>query len=129
VQGGGAGIYGDFIFGQASRMGGGTMETLAGPVLSEGGRIVDLYHTAIGATMESTGQSSSERMRQVGAKAFNEAINNTPFINLFYSRMILNYAIFYRIQESMNPGYLRRQEQNAKQNDRKFIISPSEAVR
>ena len=33
MQGGGAGIYGDFLFGQANRYGGGTLETLAGPGL------------------------------------------------------------------------------------------------
>lgn len=114
LQGGGAGIYGDFLFGQASRMGSGTLETLAGPTLSSAGRIVDLYHKGLAGD-------------DVAARSVNEAINNTPFLNLFYLRAALNYAVLYRLQEGMNPGYLRRMErQAAKENNQTFLLRPSE---
>lgn len=116
VQGGGAGIYGDFLFGAASRMGGGTIESLAGPVLSAAARIIDLYHKA-------------REGDDVAARAMNEALNNTPFLNLFYARAALNYLVLYRIQEAMNPGYLRRMERNMeKETGQKFLLRPSEVV-
>lgn len=117
VQGGGAGIYGDFLFGEASRYGGGTIESLAGPVPSTVGRLVDLYHKAL-------------RGDDVAAPAFREVLNNTPYLNLFYTRAALDYLLFYRIQEAMNPGYLRRMERRVKdENDQTFLLKPSEVVR
>lgn len=116
IQGGGAGIYGDFLFGEASRYGSGTVESIAGPVISTGGRVIDLYHKAM-------------RGDDVSASAFREIINNTPYANLFYTRAALDYLIFYRIQESMNPGYLRRMEKRiADENNATFLIRPSEFV-
>lgn len=116
VQGGGAGIYGDFLFGQASRMGSGTVETLAGPVISSTARIIDLYHKAMAGD-------------KFAARAVNELLNNTPFVNLFYSRMVLDYMVFNRMQETMNPGYLARKEADAKQqNNQTFFIKPSNTL-
>lgn len=115
VQGGGAGIYGDFLFGSANRMGSGTIESLAGPVFSSAGRMVDLYHKALEGD-------------DVAARAINEVINNTPFNNVVMTRSVLNYMIFYRMQEAMNPGYLRRMERNAEKEGQQFLISPSAAI-
>lgn len=116
AQGGGAGIYGDFLFGAASRSGSGTIESLGGPVLSTAGRIVDLYHKALAGDDAKAG-------------AFNELLNNTPFVNLFYARQALNFLIFYRIQEMMNPGYLRRMEHDAEtKNAQGFLLRPSDYV-
>lgn len=116
AQGGGAGIYGDFLFGAASRFGSGTIESVAGPTLSTGGRIVDLYHRALAGD-------------DFAARAVNEGLNNTPFVNLFYTRAALNYLIFYRMQEMMNPGYLRRMERETeKDNAQTFLIRPSSVV-
>jgi hypothetical protein len=116
VQGGGAGIYGDFLFGAASRFGSGTIESIAGPTISTGGRIVDLYHRALAGD-------------DFAARAFNEGLNNTPFVNLFYTRAALNYLVFYRMQEMMNPGYLRRMERETeKANAQTFLIRPSSVV-
>jgi hypothetical protein len=114
VQGGGAGIYGDFLFGAANRAGSGTVESLAGPTISSAGRIIDLYHKA----MEGD---------KFAARAVNEALSNTPFMNLFYGRMALDYMVFHRMQEWLNPGYLARKEADAqKNNNQTFFIKPTE---
>lgn len=114
VQGGGAGIYGDFLFGEASRSGGGTVETLAGPAISTLAGGVDLYHRAIHGD-------------DVAATAFNGVINNTPFLNLFYLRTALNYMILYDAQERLNPGYLSRMERRMeKEQAQTFMVPPSE---
>jgi len=117
VQGGGAGIYGDFLFGEASRFGSGTIESLAGPIPSAAGRIIDLYHKGI-------------RGEDVKASALREVINNTPYMNLFYTRAALDYLVVFRIQEMMNPGYLSRMESRIQQdNGQTFLIRPSEVAR
>jgi hypothetical protein len=117
LQGGGLGIYGDFLFGQASRMGSGTIESLAGPTISAGARFIDLYHKALAGD-------------DVAARTLNEALNNTPFANLFYTRAALNYFLLYEVQEAMNPGYLRRMERQVeKEQGQGFLLRPSEVVR
>lgn len=112
VQGGGVGIYGDFLFGAANRMGSGTIESLAGPTFSSAGRIVDLYHKA----MEGD---------DVSARAFNEVLANTPFMNLFYVRPVLNYMVLYSIQDMLSPGYLRRMQRDVEKNGQEWLIAPS----
>lgn len=118
AQGGAFGIYGDFLFGEANRMGGGIVASLAGPVLGGGTEAVfDVW------TRLRDGDDAA-------AATFRHAINNTPFLNLFYTRMVLDYAILYRIQESMNPGYLRRLERRVERENRQgFIVRPSEVAR
>lgn len=109
VQGGGAGIYGDFLFGEASRFGSGAVETVAGPVISQAGRAIDLYHKAI-------------RGEDVGANAVREVMNNTPWVNLFYTRMALDYLILNDFQESLNPGYMRRMERKLEQDNGQHLM-------
>ena len=46
---------------------------------------------------------------------------NIPFANLFYTKEAMNYLVWYQLQETINPGYLRRMERRAKnQNDQTF---------
>lgn len=116
-QGGGLGIYGDFLFGEASRFGNSPLETLTGPTLGKTADIWDLIQSA------KAGKDPS-------AKAFRFAINNTPFINLFYTRLALDYAVFWQVQEALNPGYLRRMERRARtENSQEYWLRPSEAAR
>jgi hypothetical protein len=55
------------------------------------------------------------------------AQNNTPYLNLFYTRIALDYLILYDVQEAIAPGTLRRMERRAKRDQRQtFLISPSQ---
>lgn len=117
VQGGGAGIYGDFLFGEANRFGQGALATVAGPVISTGASIIDLYQRSL-------------RGDDTAAEALRLTIANTPFANLFYARPVLDYMVLYQMQEAMNPGYLRRMERRLRdENGTEFLLRPSEAVR
>lgn len=119
VQGGGAGIYGDFLFGEASRMGGGTLDTLAGPVIGSATTALDTFKRALHGNEP-----------HLGAELFKQTINNTPFMNLFYTRILLDYLFLYRIQENLNPGYLKRMERRfERENNQQFLVRPSEVVR
>lgn len=116
MQGGGLGIFTDFLFGEYNRFGGGLAETIAGPLVGTANDVIRVWHAAI-------------RGEDFGATAFKTVLNNTPFINLFYARAAMDYLILYNIQEMMNPGYLRRYEQRIKrENNQEFILPPSEVV-
>jgi hypothetical protein len=97
-QGGGLGIYGDFLFGEAkSRTGGTLISNLAGPTLGTLDDMTDIWR----------------RIRNgddAAAKTFSTALSNTPFMNVFYLRPVLDYMILNSLTEAMNPGALRRRE-------------------
>jgi len=118
VQGGGMGIYGDFLFGENNRFGGGFVASLAGPTAG---------------TLEEAARFLANRLRGEGhaaAEAIRMGANHTPLINLFYTRLGIDYAVLWRLQEWANPGYLRRMEQRVKrENDQTFWLRPTEAVR
>lgn len=116
LQGGALGIYGDYLFGEVNRFGGSPIQTAAGPVLGAGEDLISLYNKI------RTGDDAA-------ATAFRFALNNTPFINLFYSRIALDYLFLYQLQENMNPGYLRRMERRVeKENGQTFLLKPSEVI-
>lgn len=117
VQGGGLGIYGDFLFGKFSRTGGSLSGSMAGPVVNLADTAADLW------TRIRTGEDFA-------ATAFNAALSNTPFANLFYTRVALDYLVLHRIQEALNPGFLRRMEARIKrENDQTFFLPPSQVSR
>lgn len=125
LQGGGLGIYGDFLFGEASRFGGAPIDTAAGPtigaILGRGG-VVDLLHRSRGSVMD--GESPD-----VGAGILKLLQSNAPGANLFYTKAALDYLIMYQLQEWANPGYLRRVERRMKrENNQSFLIPPSRTI-
>jgi len=103
VQSGGAGIYGDFLFAQASRFGNSALETAAGPVLGAGAGAANLW----------------AKVRSGDAKAgevLNFALQNTPFLNLWYTRPVLDFLVLNAAREALSPGFLKRQ-QDARRKD------------
>jgi hypothetical protein len=116
VQGGGLGLYGDFLFGKYNRMGSTLSGSLAGPVANVADTLADLW------TRIRTGDD-------VAAASFKALLDNTPFMNLFYVRSALDYAILYRIQEALNPGFLRRMERRAQtEYGQTFYLPPSQVA-
>jgi hypothetical protein len=131
LQGGGAGIYGDFLFGQAKdRFGHSAFSSLLGPTF---GSIEDLYGMARGApgaigSMTGLKDDDGKAAGAWAAHTFSTGLSHTPFINLFYTRMALDYAILYRLQEEISPGYLKRMEKRASEDrNQDFIFPPSES--
>lgn len=116
VQGGGAGIYGDFLFGETNRFGRSLLGTLAGPTL---GSIDDIDRI----------RAKILAGEDVDAEALRFIMGNTPFLNMFYTRIALDYLILYQLQEMVSPGYLRRMERNMKkENNQEFIVPPSRRI-
>lgn len=112
LQGGGLGLYGDFLFGQSNRFGQSMLESLAGPVpvsLSQGAQIlVSLEHL-------------QDPVNQMNAYLK----NNIPLLNLFYLRTSLDFLFLNGLTEMASPGAMQRyQTQISKDNDQQFIINP-----
>lgn len=121
LQGGGLGIYGDFLFGQANRFGGGFLGTVAGPGISTIGEVVDLFSRTRDIVLTGEGDARGDAIRLIKS--------NMPFANLFYTQQALDYMIWYQLQETINPGYLQRMEQRVKRdNDQEFWVRPSSVV-
>jgi len=117
-QGGGAGLYGDFLFGEASKMGNGPVTSLLGPVL---------------ASMLDDTVKFAYSLRDGDPKAmaaFRLLYKNTPGNNLFYARGAFDYLIAYNLYEMLNPGYLRRMQRSIERDTgQTFWLSPEKFVR
>lgn len=122
LAGGGLGIYGDFLFGEANRNGlGFTIGSLFGPAVSEVERFITIGRKAVSGDPDQVDDLPGDLVR--GAKA------NIPFANLFYTRTALDYAIWYQLQEAAKPGSVATYERNVERRENtKFFFSPAEAV-
>lgn len=96
VQGGGAGIYGDFLFGESQRFGGGLADTVLGPALGSATTFGDIWRRAI------RGDASA-------GDVLNAGLTNTPYLNLFYLRPALNALVINSMHEWASPGWGARQ--------------------
>lgn len=116
VQGGGGGIYGDFLFGEVSRSGNSALENLAGPALSDAARWFNLARRARDGDAKA-------------ADALTAALGSTPFANVFYARPALDYLILNELRETLNPGYLARQDQRRREQfGQDPLIAPSDRM-
>lgn len=116
LRGGGLGIYGDFLFSEYDRSYRSALSTAAGPVVGQLDPIADMF-------------TKLKQGDNVADEAGKLALGNTPFINLFYIRPVLDYLILWNLQEMANPGSLYRSERRVEQqNGQGFFVRPSEVV-
>jgi hypothetical protein len=98
LNGGAAGLYGDFLFRELHRNYGTTaLELAAGPVISEAGEVLDLGRKAM------QGEATWEDV-------FKKAWDNTPGHNVFYAKGALDYLVSNNIREYLNHGFKYRLE-------------------
>lgn len=115
MQSGGAGIIGDFFFDKVNRFGNSFAETIAGPATGEVGRAVSIVSSLIRGELADAGEG-----------ALRVAMDNMPFINLWYTREAVNWLVAYHLREMMSPGTLQRTERKMKEEyGQRFLISPA----
>jgi hypothetical protein len=107
IQGGAAGIYGDYLFGSVNRFGGGILETVAGPTIGEAASGIELGFKARDALI---GKVTGEEAKAPWAEALSLTLGNTPFVNLFYIRPTLDFLFVNSLRDAISPGYMKRQE-------------------
>lgn len=116
VQGGGAGIYGDFLFGTLNRTGTDPLTTMAGPAF---GKLSQAFGVVAAAAK---GEDPS-------AKALKLGVGLVPYNNLFGARLALDHMVLHGLQETVNPGYLRRyQRQVERDRNVEFWLEPTSAM-
>ncbi|MEQ0457422.1 hypothetical protein [Klebsiella sp. JB_Kp027] len=114
AQGGGAGLMGDFLFGEYNRFGGGMASSLSGPFVGDVDQLRNLYLQA------RDGDAKAGDFLRFG-------INHTPFLNLLGVRQGMDYLILNRMQEWLSPGSLERYEQRVqKDQGNTFMLPPSQ---
>lgn len=122
LQGGGLGIYGDFLMGEANRSGlPATLSAFAGPAVSDGERLFQIVNKAMWGDMDEKADA--------GADGIKLGVSLLPGANLFYTRWALDYLILHRMSEAMSPGYLERYEKRVREREgTEFLVDPSQAI-
>ncbi len=117
MRGGSLGILGDVLMSNYTSDYNSFLQNAAGPVL---GQLNDAFN------IKSEFLAGKNVAPQIGKMS----LNNTPFINLFYIRPVLDYFIFWNMQEMLSPGSLKRSE-SAVENKyhQSFIVRPSETIK
>ena len=112
LQGGGAGIYGDFIFNEYNRYGRSFQETLLGPTAGAVDDVAKIFGKF------ASGDVPTQKLTKL-------ALENTPYINLFYTKLALDYLFLHDLQELAKPGFLRKMEHRINKDfEQDFFISP-----
>ena len=98
AQGGGLGIYGDFLYSELQNEYGGSMaESIAGPAF---GDVMKLLDAAFNVNDPA----------KAGKKLVQLAEGNVPFLNMYYSKAAYDFLIGYQIKEFLDPGFFSRME-------------------
>lgn len=121
LKGGSLGIYGDFLFSEASQHGSSPLATLTGPVI---GSAEDVLNLTQGNIM----QAAQGKKANVGAETVKFVKSNLPGASLWYAKGALNHLIFDRLQDYFSPGYLASMRSRAEREfGQKYYWSPGQA--
>lgn len=109
-QSGGLGIMGDFMqAGISSRSGTDALSTLAGPTWSTASSIINIGGRTIREPF-----SDNPNYKGLAEDYTSFAKGNVPFGSLWYTRAAVNYLVWDRLKESLEPGSIRRSERRLK---------------
>lgn len=123
LQGGGLGIYGDFLFGNVNRFGGGLTGTIAGPLWDRLGNLRDL---TIGNLM----QLGEKEPTNFGREAVQFLRQNTPGGSLWYMRLAYERIVLDQLQHLVDPearaAFRKRVQQRKKNYGNDFWWKPGD---
>jgi hypothetical protein len=122
VQGGGLGIYGDFLKSSENRFGGGIGSTLAGPMAQTATNVGGLAFSSTKAAM-------GDKKAKPGRDLVKLIKQETPGSSLWFSRVAFERLIADQLQEELDPEYRkswRAIERRAAQEGQEFWWEPGE---
>lgn len=125
LQGGGLGIYGDFLFSGINRYGGGFGTTVAGPLVQ---RANDFWNLTAGNVV----QLASGETTHFGRELVKFARGNTPggtiwYLRLAYERMLLDQVQFL-VDPEANKAFKRQQQFWEREYGQQFYWAPGTAT-
>jgi len=117
AQGGGAGIYGDFLISEIqNEYGNGIFETALGPTASDLKKLLDMV-------------STMNEPKKAGKKFFELVEGHTPFLNLYYTKAAYDYLIGYQVKEMLDPGYFERMKQrHEEKRGQNYYLKPGSII-
>ena len=118
LQGGGLGIYGDFLFGEYSRAGG-VVETLAGPSVASFADIVKLV-----SKVARVDEYQDNTPTDIASDAVGVLKANTPFLNVWFLRYAIDTTVMHLVQDQISPGYAGRYQDRMKQQQGTQYLLP-----
>ncbi len=125
LQGGGLGIYGDFLFSQVNRYGGGFSTTLAGPLVQ---RANDLWNLTAGNAI----QLASGEKTHFGRELVKFARGNIPGSNIWYLRLAFERTVLDQLQYLVDPeahkAFKRQQQFWQREYGQDFWWKPGERL-
>ncbi len=113
IQGGGLGIFGDFLYSSENRFGGGAASTISGPVSGVGQDILALTFGNISELVQ--GEDP-----KLGRDVVNFAKRYTPGGSLWYSRLAYERMVLDQLQEKVDPKAGRAFRAKEKKMKREF---------
>lgn len=125
LQGGGLGIYGDFLFSDLNRYGGGIQANLAGPAAERGGDFMNL-------TVGNLAQLVSGDKTNFGRELINFARGNVPGGNIWYLRLAWEHTVLDQLQFLVDPeankSFKSKSQRWKRQFGQGFWWRPGEAL-
>ena len=113
LQGGGLGIFGDFMFSQVNRMGTGLKATVAGPSV---GMLDDLRNLSVGNLVElASGEDTN-----FGAELVKFASRYTPGTSIWYLRAGFERLMFDTVQDWIDPKAAARWRRKSRLYEREY---------
>jgi hypothetical protein len=104
AQGGGLGLYGDFLFGETSRFGAGFVSSLMGPMAAD----MDTLSRMLGRFRKDLHDQPDKAMQHLYPDLAHNFVNHLPFANLIYLKGALDYMLFFHLYEAASPGFWDR---------------------
>jgi len=122
LKGGSLGIYGDFLFSDATQHGQSPFATLSGPVL---GTVEDVANLTQGNII----QAAQNKKTNAGAEMVRFVKGNTPGASLWYAKAALDHMVWNQLAEYYSPGYLAKMRGKTQQDfGQKYWWEPQNAL-
>ncbi len=127
MRGGGIGLFGDFLFADQNRYGGGIVNSLAGPVL--GSQVPAALKLTLGNIQELAAEGEA---RNAGRELSRFVEANMPGRSLWYARLAMERLIFDELEAAIDPKAaksFRMIEQRARRDyGQRFFWRPGRPV-
>ncbi len=124
LQGGGLGLFGDFLFADTSRANNSFAETIAGPIPST------MWNIAKAGDLYSLGTEVD--VEKVASDLFRIANKEIPVAHMWYTRMIVERMLLDQVEKAIDPSYSDRmrkiEKRMKKQTGQGFWWTPGEAT-
>jgi hypothetical protein len=101
------GLYGDFLFSNTTKHGGGMLSAVQGPVFG-------MAEEGLNLTQGNLIQLAQGQDTHAAAEAIKMFRGMLPGASLWYAKAALDHMIFHQLQEYYSPGYLSTMQARAR---------------